>query len=150
VLDTALPRYDVREYHETRVAATSEDALAAALRLRAANDAIVAALFKLRRIPGGDLPLRDFVGQLGFTRVAETERSLTAIWEVAGVRIAFGLWSEPRGDHEARLATETRVLALSRGARVRFGLYWLLVGPFSALIRRRWLAAAKRMAERER
>ena len=71
---------------------------------------------------------------------------LTALWDVAGLRIAFALWAE-RGPDATRLSTETRVLALSRAARIRFRLYWLAVGPFSALIRRRWLAAAKRRAE---
>jgi hypothetical protein len=40
------------------------------------------------------------------------------------------------------LSTETRVAAVDGAARRRFRLYWGVVGPFSALIRRRWLAAA--------
>jgi hypothetical protein len=72
---------------------------------------------------------------------------MTATWDVAGVRIAFALWSEAIPGGASRLATETRVLALDPGAWIRFRLYWLVVGPFSALIRRRWLAAAKRLAE---
>lgn len=44
----------------------------------------------------------------------------------------------------ARLITETRVAATSFWALVVFRLYWLVVGPFSALIRRRWLRAAAR------
>jgi hypothetical protein len=41
------------------------------------------------------------------------------------------------------LSTETRVLAVDDAARRAFGRYWLVVGPFSALIRRRWLRAAR-------
>src|SRR5689334_14086779 len=35
----------------------------------------------------------------------------------------------------SRLATETRVLVRGRGASLRFRAYWLLIGPFSGLIR---------------
>jgi len=63
------------------------------------------------------------------------------------VAIAFGIWAVPIGAGGTRLATETRVHAADSAARRRFQLYWLVVGPFSALIRRRWLAAARRAAE---
>ncbi|MFZ5645177.1 MAG: hypothetical protein ACOY46_16500 [Bacillota bacterium] len=33
------------------------------------------------------------------------------------------------------LSTETRVLCLGRGAKTAFGLYWLIIRPFSGLIR---------------
>jgi hypothetical protein len=42
------------------------------------------------------------------------------------------------------LGTETRVAAMDAKSRRAFRRYWLAVGPFSALIRRRWLAAAER------
>lgn len=143
-----MPRYDVRQYHEALVAASPERALAVLLALPAAEDPIIAALFRVRGISGGELPLRAFIDRLGFHRIASTDRSFIGTWEVAGVRIGIAVWSEPHGTRTARLATETRVLSLSAAARVGFRLYWLLVGPFSALIRRRWLAAAKRLAER--
>jgi hypothetical protein len=41
------------------------------------------------------------------------------------------------------LSTETRVLAVDDAARRAFRRYWIVVGPFSALIRRRWLRAAR-------
>lgn len=146
VLDPVLPRYEVREYHEIAVAASPEVALAAALGLPAAGDPVVAALFWLRRIPDGHLPLREFFPRLGLKPVVSTDRAFIGAGDLFGVRIAFGIWAEG-GEGEARLATETRVHALSAPARRRFRLYWLAVGPFSALIRRRWLAAARRAAE---
>ena len=42
------------------------------------------------------------------------------------------------------LSTETRVLTADESARRTFRRYWLVVGPFSALIRRRWLRAVER------
>jgi hypothetical protein len=46
-----------------------------------------------------------------------------------------------------RLSTETRVVATSEGARRRFALYWRVIYPGSALIRREWLRAIRRRAE---
>lgn len=54
---------------------------------------------------------------------------------------------EPLGDGRVRLRTETRVLPLGRGASRRFGLYWTVVHPGSAILRRSWLSAIRRRAE---
>jgi hypothetical protein len=151
VLDAVLPSYDVREYHEITVYASPEAALATVLALPAARDPVVAALFWLRRIPGGDLPLRDFFPQLQIRPAISTPTAYIALGDFLGVTIAFGIWAVPiAGENETRLATETRVHASSPAARRRFHLYWLVVGPFSALIRRRWLSAARRAAESRR
>ncbi len=48
----------------------------------------------------------------------------------------------------SRLSTETRVVTTSAGAHRSFGRYWRLILPGSALIRRSWLAAIRRRAER--
>ena len=42
-----------------------------------------------------------------------------------------------------RLATETRVWLTSADARRRFRPYWLVVAPFSGVIRVAWLRAAR-------
>jgi hypothetical protein len=48
---------------------------------------------------------------------------------------------------KTRLRTETRIQPLGAEAARRFGLYWLLVHPGSALLRRAWLRAVRRRAE---
>jgi hypothetical protein len=148
VLDPLLPSYEVREYHDVAIDATPEAAIAAALALRVASDPIVAALFRLRGIRGGELSFKAFFTQLGLAPVVQTDRSFICVGALSGIRIAFALCATERGDGGSRLATETRVQALSPIARRRFRMYWLVVGPFSALIRRRWLAAARHDAER--
>src|SRR6059058_3196826 len=52
-LDDLLPEYDVRERHERRVPATPELAVATALGIPVAPDALVRTLFRLRGLPGG-------------------------------------------------------------------------------------------------
>jgi hypothetical protein len=147
VLDPVLPRYVFRECHDIAVRASPEASVRAALALRVGSDPMVATLFWLRRIPGGDLPFKEFFSRLGLEPVVSTDRAFIGVGDLLGLRIAFGIWAEGRGDNGAWLATETRVHALTATARRRFRLYWLVVGPFSALIRRRWLSAARRAAE---
>jgi hypothetical protein len=47
----------------------------------------------------------------------------------------------------SRVTTETRILATDDGARRRFGAYWRVIYPGSALIRIGWLDAIRRRAE---
>lgn len=46
------------------------------------------------------------------------------------------------------LTTETRVFATDAATRRRFAVYWRIIYPGSALIRRTWLSAIKSRAER--
>ena len=46
------------------------------------------------------------------------------------------------------LSTETRIQATDQSAARSFGRYWRVVGPPSAAIRRAWLRAIKKRAER--
>ncbi len=59
--------------------------------------------------------------------------------------MSFRLVDESPG--KRRLVTETRVFATDRRTCRLFALYWRLIYPGSALIRRTWLAAIRRRAE---
>jgi uncharacterized protein YndB with AHSA1/START domain len=52
------------------------------------------------------------------------------------------------GGGAVRLSTETRVACTDASSARRFARYWRLVRPASGAIRRSWLAAIKRRAER--
>lgn len=54
---------------------------------------------------------------------------------------------EDVGTDTCVVTTETRVYATDASARRRFGAYWRVIYPESALIRRMWLRAIKRRAE---
>jgi hypothetical protein len=83
--------------------------------------------------PGGRRPVNpaDFVSldQAGYARAA----------------LNFHLKEEPAG---CRVTTETRVFATDRESERVFSRYWRAIYPGSALIRRMWLRAIKRRAER--
>ena len=55
---------------------------------------------------------------------------------------------EEAGDGTWLISTETRVHATDASARRRFARYWALIRPASGLLRRTWLRAIKRRAER--
>src|SRR5205085_4507178 len=140
---------------------TPELAVAAALGAPVAPDTLVRTLFRLRGLPGGGSVL-GALRALGFVELA---REPTCVvlgaagrpWAPRGgrlvpfdragpgqVRLLLELAAVPDGLDWSLLATETRVAAMDAGARRAFRRYWLAVGPFSALIRRRWLGAAER------
>jgi hypothetical protein len=55
---------------------------------------------------------------------------------------------ESLGNGRVRVRTETRIHVPDPAARRKFAAYWRIIYPGSALIRRLWLAAIKRRAER--
>lgn len=158
-LDELLPEWDARERHERRVPAAPEDAVAAALGIPIAPDALVRTLFRLRGLPRGGsvhgalraVGLKPLVEEpacvvLGAAGRPWSPRSRLVAFEAAGagqVRMAVEISARP-SEGGSVLATETRVAAMDPRSRRSFGAYWLAVGPFSALVRRRWLAAVER------
>jgi hypothetical protein len=159
-LDEYLPEYDVRERHECTVQATPELAVAAALGTPVAPDGLVRTLYRLRGLPGGGSVLGS-LRAIGLTPLVEepdcivlgaagrpwAPRSRLEAFDKAGpgqVRIVFDITAAAGAHGGSTLATETRVAAMDAKARRAFRAYWLAVGPFSGLIRRRWLAAAER------
>ncbi len=69
-------------------------------------------------------------------------------WDAPGwAKVAAAFWAEPNGNG-TRLVTETRIHLTDESARRNFARYWRLVHFGSVLLRRDWLRAAKRRAER--
>jgi hypothetical protein len=130
-----------------------------------------------RRLPesilnaGDSTPIIDVATSTGFTRLAEdAPRELvigTVVVSPPGARGAatpelfrkpmppgFALATmnflvTPDGAGGSRVSTETRVFATSDAARRRFAMYWRVIYPGSALIRRMWLRAIDRRARSE-
>jgi hypothetical protein len=141
-LDDWLPRYDHREYHERRLARAPEEALALALAVAAEPDRLVVALFRLRGLDARGKSLEQLFSPPSATVLERAPAEFVArLNETKGIDIVFDLRARP-ADGGSILSTETRVA----GGGLRFRAYWLVVRPFSGLIRRRWLIAAARRA----
>jgi hypothetical protein len=160
----ALPAYHHRERHSIFVAASAEQAFAAAREAQLDDVPLVRLLFKLRGLrsaPHG--PIWDSLVAEGFQTIGDDTVVLVGRpWSPSGGRrrtddfagfaepgwakMAMDLRARPDGAG-SRLETETRIYLTDRGARRRFAAYWLLIRPFSGVVRRSWLKAAKRRAE---
>jgi hypothetical protein len=160
----ALPVYHHRERHSLHVDATPEAALAAARETQLDDVPLVAVLFRLRGLgAAGGGPIWSSMQARGFRlHDPETLVLVGRPWSPSGgiravedfarfdepgyAKLGLDLRALPEGAG-ARLETETRIFLTDAAARRRFALYWLTVRPFSGLVRRLWLRAAKRRAE---
>ncbi len=159
-IDLFLPEWDANEVHGVVLDAKPERALAAALGAPAAPDAIVRLLLRLRGLPWRGT-IEELLLGMGFETLARKPGEVVfgaagKPWQPGGrvgpftlaspgtVRIAANFRVEPLPGPRTRLSTETRISGVDEEARRAFRRYWRLVGPFSALIRRRWLAGVRR------
>lgn len=160
----ALPEFHHRERHSIRVAASAERSLAAAHETCLDDVPLVRLLFRLRGLLAAPrVPIWSALVAEGFQPVGEDTLVLVGKpWSPKGgtrrvedfvgfaepgyAKMAVDLRALPDGDG-SRLETETRVYLTDASARRRFRAYWLVVRPFSGLVRRSWLRAAKRRAE---
>lgn len=172
-----MPAYYVIEHHEELIDASPADTLAAVRRFDASKSIPIALLMTVRGLPhilrGKVRPGRgvtiDFLLDQGFQVVAEAPDELVLgvvgrFWHLdSGIekvgaedfisfdvpgyaKAAWNFFVEP-APGGTRLVTETRVAGTDEGATRKFRLYWLVVGPFSALIRRLMLALIRKEAE---
>jgi hypothetical protein len=170
-LDDFLPVYEFSERHGIAIEAPADRIDQAVRMLSMADIPVARALWWLRRLGrpygdlakpfvGGQLPgivLDDTPGQgvvLGLTGQfwrfrpeRDPVRPTTADEFLAYARpdMCKAVIDFRIGD--ARLTTETRVHVEDPAARRKFGRYWLLIRPFSGLIRILLLRAARRRAE---
>jgi hypothetical protein len=163
------------EHHALEMSVPPEVALAALADLRQGEIPIVRALMSMRGIPVGETrSLGEFFSTPPFVTLAEEPgRELVGgiagpFWHFGRGRLPADLPSTPEAFRAAldggriaaiatfradplpsggsRLWTETWAYAPARGDRRLFTAYWLLIGPFSAWIRRMFLTAARRRA----
>lgn len=154
-IDEVLPHYDVHEVHSARLRLPPAQAIAAALAAPVAGDVLVRSLFRLRGLNAHGT-LAEAFAKLGFEELVRRDDAIVfggagAPWrpttsmrrfadaQPGYVRLAIDF----RADGEL-LTTETRIAAVDEQARRAFRRYWRVVGPFSAVVRRRWLVAIVR------
>jgi hypothetical protein len=160
------------ERHERLIAASPERAVELAVDMPVGADPIVGTLLRLRGMRSAGGSSESFMESNGFVILKREPREVVLgmaapaelfpkgrLRDAAGwhgwdrpnsLKAAMTWRAEPSGDGRSRLITETQVEAIDESARKRFRLYWLLVGPFSALIRRRWLRQIANRADEER
>ena len=168
ILDRFMPRYDFHERHSTLVHATPERTYDTILTADLGGHPIVKLLMAMRGMGVRRRSILSF--SKGFAVAAQEPPSEIVIgiegpfWKLIypprGVdaegfktpgppetaRGAFNFFVQ-REDGAVRVTTETRVLC-AEGTRWKFGMYWMVIRPFSGLIRRLWLRRIRKEAER--
>jgi hypothetical protein len=180
MLDEFLPSYDVNEVHSVSAGAPPAAVMQAIHALTPAEVPLMVALMAVRSVPRllsrerpslcG--PLLDGFLRAGFAKLHERPDEVVIggvgrFWQPSGgvrpieaaefrgfdepgfAKAVFNFRLERSGDRTL-VRTETRVATTDDHARRRFGLYWRIVYPGSAVIRLAWLRAIRRRAENTR
>lgn len=172
LIDEFLPEYGFHERHEARVPAPREVVRQAMDKWSPQDSLLWRLLLRLRGLGRPHGSLREWAEANGFLRLAETEDEVVygqigRFWAAdersalvsPGTPEEFLRFADPRyavavmnvrveqlSSDETWLYTETRVRTLGPQARRRFRLYWLLIRPFSGLLRRAMLSGIKAKA----
>ncbi len=173
LLDTVLPEYEFGNRHSIVIDGRPDAVIAALNQFRFESDGpwVMRLLFRLRGLSALSGTLRDSLTGRGFRVLAEAPgeevvfgiagrfwvlrelRHLVSLPDVAAfhdfqtskaAKAAMNFRYELLDGDRTRLTTETRVKCVDRAAYRRFRLYWIAIGPFSALIRRDLLRAIER------
>ncbi|HEY0005420.1 MAG TPA: hypothetical protein VGB17_11475 [Pyrinomonadaceae bacterium] len=176
LIDQFLPRYDVHERHRTKVHASLEEVYAVVRELDLSRARLTQALMRLRGMGAGrsspaELNLDHLLKKMCFILLGERpqEELLLGLagrfWKPSGelrrldaeefrnfnepgyAKAAWNFSLSEQADGSVLLETETRVSCLDETSRRRFRLYWMIVGPFSGLLRRDMLRALRLKAE---
>jgi hypothetical protein len=90
--------------------------------------------------PGVELVLgqvgRPWKGDPNLDRAPTTPEEFSGFAEPGFAKIVTSLRVDPYGHDSSILTLETRVATTDDRSRRRFRRYWLLIGPFSSLVRR--------------
>ena len=159
-LDAFLPEFDAHEVHAVEVEGEPAAAVAALLAGAAAPGVAPRLLLRLRGVRA-PATVAELLASLRFEVLHDepaevvlgasgrpwTPRGGIRAFAAAGageVRVAVDVRAVPAEGGRSVLSTETRIAAVDEQARRAFRRYWRVVGPCSALIRRRWLRDARR------
>lgn len=170
LIDQFLPAYDINSQYQIDVHASVERVYSAARNLNMNDSWMVRWLYRLRGLPKRALTLDGMVNW-GFVLLADQPsqeivfgligrywtpsaqiQSVTAETFIEFNQPGFAktvgnIGLIPQDDGIVRVTTETRVYCPDDTSRRFFRLYWLLIGPFSGIIRKEWLRLIKKEAE---
>ncbi|HEV8687753.1 MAG TPA: hypothetical protein VGQ84_10805 [Gaiellaceae bacterium] len=159
LLSDLLPRWDVRKRHTIELSAPPERVWTALNETTLGDMPVARLLFRVRGLPSARE--RGLLDLEGFQRIAEDPGRELVVGAVGRPWIPTArlrrdadvrTFSEPGYAKMAlnvtydgqTLATETRVALTDSRSRRWFRLYWLVIGPFSGVVRKAWLRAIAR------
>jgi hypothetical protein len=167
LINKYLSKYTFNEYHEIVITSSIENVYNAAKNFDLFKSKLIKTLFKLRGLPTKRLNLQGFITDMGFTNIEEKfpVENLIGFWErtkvepitsyddfinntiSARIKVVWNFHLTRLSSTQIKLSTETRVLCVSPMTIITFGLYWLLIKPFSGATRKKMLQIIKQDSE---
>lgn len=166
-MDQFLSQYDVAKRYQIDIQAPVEAVYPLIRQLDVSNSALIRWLFRLRGLPQGCLNLEGLT-KTGFVILAEKPPREMVLglagrfWRLAGdiqhikaqefqafnppgyAKAAWNFSLHQTEENNTQLSTETRVYCMDERSREKFKKYWMVIGPFSGLIRKEILRTIKR------
>jgi hypothetical protein len=168
LLERFAADYDVRESHMVTIDADADLSYRSVLGADLVRSRVIRILFRVRGLPTKvPLTLRDMT-RLGFAVLDEDPGTeivfglVGRFWLAKGglrrvdasdfvefsepgfIKAAMNFRVESASPGRSTVTTETRVIATDPGSLRSFRRYWVIVAPFSPLIRRRMLSLIRR------
>ncbi len=169
LIDKYLPEYTFNELHEIVVNSPIENVYEIARDLDLSKSKMIKFLFKIRGLPTKRLNLQHFINDIGFTCLEEDypNENLIGFWmrfkiaKIAShedfihnsispwIKAVWNFQFKKIEENKTKVSTETRVLCVTGITKFTFGSYWLIIKPFSGLIRMKMLKIIKNESESE-
>ena len=151
-IDTFLPHYDAHEFHTITIAGRPDAVYRAIRSLDFSRSPIIRSLFILLADHPGQSVVLGLVGRFWLPTgqlLSVAPEDFYAVEPAGCAKAAWDFVIEETRPGRVRLSTETRVRCMDARSRKRFMLYWRVIGPFSAWIRREMLRGIKSRVEAE-
>jgi len=170
LIDQVLPTCDISARYKMDIHAPIERVYSSARYLDMSDSWMVRWLYRLRGLPQNSLTL-DGMLKWGFVLLADqpsqeivfgligrfwthsaqiqpvTADTFVEFHQQGYAKAVGNIAFTPQGADLVRVTTETRVYCPDDASRRNFRLYWLVIGPFSGIIRKEWLRLIKQQAE---
>ena len=172
LLEGFIPEYHFSEYHQISTNASVEHIYESIERLDLSPSIITRILYAIRRMPANAVTLKG-MEEIGF-RILGKQQNKELVFGIIGrfwrvhpeiiniknsefesfdtkgyAKAAANIMIKENSNKETIVSTETRILCTSPGSRIRFLIYWMLIRPFSGIIRKEILRIIKQEAERK-
>lgn len=169
-IDTFLPAYHFHSLETLTVTSTPAQIHSIIRSIDFSTSPMIALLFRLRGLPQRAFTLNGLL-HTGFLLLEEDSGKELVLgfigqpWKLKGnlvsaradefpsfarkgfVKVVWNFQFTSFDSNSTRLSTETRIYCMGRTAKFLFTLYWLLISPFSRLIRRHMLQVIKQQSE---
>ena len=167
LIEKYLPEYTFNEFHEIVIESPIEKVYKIAKNFDLSKSKVIRILFKIRGMPTKRMNLQGLISDVGFSNIEEKfpEENLIGFWAKtkiepitnhedfinnaisAKIKVVWNFRFIRLTSAQTKVSTETRVLCVSPVTKIFFGLYWLIIKPFSGLIRKKMLQIIKQDSE---